>query len=727
MIALTMLVGAFAVLPYSASSEAVAQKIADPIGMDIGPSIRAQTFDADDIAASAAQRGISLESTMADTYEVNDTNWYNTWGYGAHEGESQWLEFTKRAESNTSEVWVANNLSFPMGDPRNDGRIVITDQQAQDMVDAFDVDILPVESDYFSEAPPLNGTNAILPQITEDPADYYNTTHDGKLMIMVFNIVDEGYDDPTYPYYIVGFYTGNTPYYYDRNIINIDCWDWNNRTGIQDESIPKHYSYVYESTIAHEYQHLLHDYVDSGEDTWLNEGCSMYAEALCGYGYSYSHIAAFFYTPDNSLTEWGDQGDINILADYGASLIFMIYLNDHYGGSELISAIMQNQLHGQESITDSLWSLGFNRMSFDRVYHDWRLANLIWSDDVGGGLYNYNSISLADIEQEVNVLEWDGDGLMAGLGFGTTKTIEYINDSQPWLGHIDTGVSLLSAFGTDYIHLNFGYIDDYMATTLMPPSYDPSLDPSYLKFVFDGNDEATVPGWELIEYEDALTWYSNTGDEADYLLAMDVDLTAPAGEDGDYLHWLNITTIWDMEDYWDYGFVQVSTDGGLTWTSLNDTGDFFTEEHDPGAMESIVANLPGLTSWNYSWNEMSFDLSAYDGQEILVGFRYMTDTSLHYEGWLIKDVAVDGLAVDVEDLAPIVPEVDFILTIYVPEYNGRDAMIIDVPVNDLDETASKLMSTIMFYYDEMYILISPNEGPADYYISINYRGSNMIA
>jgi len=109
MIALTMLVGAFAVLPYSASSEAVAQKIADPIGMDIGSSIRAQTFDADEIAASAAERGISLESVMADNYAVNDTNWYYTWGYGA----SNWMLFTKRAESNTSEVWVANNLSFP--------------------------------------------------------------------------------------------------------------------------------------------------------------------------------------------------------------------------------------------------------------------------------------------------------------------------------------------------------------------------------------------------------------------------------------------------------------------------------------------------------------------------------------------------------------------------------------------------------------------------------------
>ncbi|MHC1680972.1 MAG: hypothetical protein AB9860_07000 [Methanomassiliicoccales archaeon] len=694
------------------------QNIADPIGIDVGPSIRAQTYDADDIAASAAERGISLEATMADNYEVNDSNYYYTWGYG----KSNWMVFTKMAEGNYCEVWVANDLSFPAGDPRNDGRVEITVDQALYMVQEFDEVIYPIESAYFSEAPPLNGTNAILPEVTGDPADYYNTTDDGKVMIMVFNIVDESYDDPSYPYYIVGFYTSSTPYYYDRNIIHIDCWDWTNRTG-EYSARP----YVYESTFAHEYQHLLHDYVDSGEESWINEGCSMYSEALCGYGYSYSHIAAFFYTPDNSLTQWGDQGDINILADYGAALIFMIYLNDHYGGSDIVSAIMQNQLNGQESVTDSLWSLGYNRMSFDRVFHDWRLANLVWSDEVGGGLYNYNSIQLWQIEQEVNVLWWDGDYTW-GTDYGTTKTIEYIDEDQPWLGHIDTGISLLSAYGTDYIHLDFGYLDDepIEQSSVYVPSYDPTLDPAPLKFTFDGDDEATVPGWEIIELmEGGYAWYSNTGDEVDYMLAMDVDLTVPAGEGSDYLHWLNITTMWDMEDLWDFGFVQVSTDNGASWTSLNDTGDLFTEEYDPSAMESIVANLPGLTSWNYTWNDISFDLSAYDGQEILVGFRYMTDWGTHYDGWLISEFSVDGVAVDLASLYPINPEVDFILTIYVPGNGAHGALVMDIPTMDIDETATKLLSTLLFYYDEMFIIVTPNEGPADYAIDVDYRGADL--
>ncbi len=202
---------------------------------------------------------------------------------------------------------------------------------------------------------------------------------------------------------------------------------------------------------------------------------------------------------------------------------------------------------------------------------------------------------------------------------------------------------------------------------------------------------------------------------------MDVDLTQPAGEEGEYLHWLNISTWWDIEDNWDFGFVQVSTDGGETWTSLNDTGDVFTEEHDAGAMASIVANLPGLTGTNTSWNDLSFDLSAYDGQNVLVGFRYMTDCAGNEDGWFINGIAVDGVDVDLTTLEPINPEVDFILTIYVPENDWHGALIIDVPTLDADETAVKLLSTLLFYYEEMYIIISPNEGPADYRVDIDYR------
>ena len=52
--------------------------------------------------------------------------------------------FTLRGVGDKIEVWVANNLSFPAGDCRNDGsRNVITDAQVQYLVGEFDTNLYP--------------------------------------------------------------------------------------------------------------------------------------------------------------------------------------------------------------------------------------------------------------------------------------------------------------------------------------------------------------------------------------------------------------------------------------------------------------------------------------------------------------------------------------------------------------------------------------------------------
>ena len=56
---------------------------------------------------------------------------------------------------------------------------------------------------------------------------------------------------------------------------------------------------------------------------------------------------------------------------------------------------------------------------------------------------------------------------------------------------------------------------------------------------------------------------------------------------------LTFDTKYETESGWDFAFVQVSTDDGLTWRSLANANT--TTEHDPAARSSIIAQLPGLT------------------------------------------------------------------------------------------------------------------------------------
>ena len=77
---------------------------------------------------------------------------------------------------------------------------------------------------------------------------------------------------------------------------------------------------------------------------------------------------------------------------------------------------------------------------------------------------------------------------------------------------------------------------------------------------------------------------------------------------------------------------------------------------------AIIANLPGLTDYNPdwpSWTTMTFDLSAYAGQTVQIGFRYMTDWGTTYEGWWIQSATVGGTALA---LAPVYPKASYQVT-----------------------------------------------------------------
>jgi len=145
-------------------------------------------------------------------------------------------------------------------------------------------------------------------------------------------------------------------------------------------------------------------------------------------------------------------------------------------------------------------------------------------------------------------------------------------------------------------------------------------------------------------YSGSWEWYSQKGDEMDHSVLRAIDLTAASTATLDFWTW------YDIEYHWDYAFVQVSTDGGATWTSLETPRT--TYDYDAGCMESIIANLPGYTGSSGGWVNEVIDLSAYCGQEILLQFRYMTDWAVQMTGFFADDIAVyaDGNLVFFDDV-----------------------------------------------------------------------------
>ncbi len=132
---------------------------------------------------------------------------------------------------------------------------------------------------------------------------------------------------------------------------------------------------VIKSVIAHELQHLIHWKHSPREETWIDEGCADYAAFLCGYNL-YQHLNAFQKTPNISLTDWSQMSQTNLLAHYGASFLFMLYLHDHYGGIQTIAALVKNPLDGFLGITRTMQARGVSR-TFSDIFADWKVTNYL--------------------------------------------------------------------------------------------------------------------------------------------------------------------------------------------------------------------------------------------------------------------------------------------------------------------------------------------------------------
>jgi len=133
--------------------------------------------------------------------------------------------------------------------------------------------------------------------------------------------------------------------------------------------------------------------------------------------------------------------------------------------------------------------------------------------------------------------------------------------------------------------------------------------------------------------------WSGKTDQHNSLLSRELDLSGAATAA------VSVNTWWDIEDDWDYGYFEVSTDGEATWTSIPDTNGYMVDT-DPND-----TNIGwGLTG--YGMDTLMFDLTPYAGMSsVYVRFNYKTDAAVHYTGWYVDDIMayVDGGVVYAQD------------------------------------------------------------------------------
>ncbi len=356
---------------------------------------------------------------------------------------------------------------------------------------------------------------------------------------------------------------------------------------------------LYEGVLTHEMQHMVHANVDRNETAWLNEGLSELAAALAGYRSSLGFAPSFLRRPQTQLNAWSNIEESS--PHYGAAYLFVSYFLQRFG-EDALKALVAEPADGLESVAKVLRQIGARdpltgkQVSVEDLFADWTVANLLNNPKAGDGRFAYSGSPTLPAPFIAGEATLDAPQRLALAQWGTT----YLSISAP-------GRYLLSFQGES------------------PVRVVPAEPHSGKKF-----------------------WWSNRGDQIDTRLTRHFDLRGVRKATLNF--WLWFAT----ETDWDYGYVEVSTDGGQTWTALRtqDSGPAGGHRNlygpaytglSAGLSASVAQSTPSPDRQPHreaEWRAQSLDLSAYTGKEILVRFEYITDDTVNEAGLLIDDISL---------------------------------------------------------------------------------------
>jgi len=425
----------------------------------------------------------------------------------------------------------------------------------------------------------------ILPSDVDHFGNYIKRpAGDPTISVMIYNIRDDAYwtNDE---FYIAGYFWASLNAKANRNMIFLDSFDWPNRTKADTE-----YPFLYEGTAAHELEHLIHNDIDPDEVAFIDEGLADLAQYYAGYGHPVDHIAYYLIYHRDSLTDWDGE-----LYDYGGAYLWQLYLQERFGTgfSKRLVAEQDNGMAGVQNVLRKVAPKGTNLAD---VFRDWTLANLL-DGRTDNPAWNYRSLQIPSANTWNYSIQWSVENYYGSEVRGTIpptrKNVLQRGTVEPW--------------GAYYV------------------AYKGS-EPSML-FTFDGNDrEGVAP------VSGTLEWFGGTGNGLNNTLSRSMDLTGKTT--------LSFKTWYDIEENWDYGYVEASSDG-KNWQALTPissipygTVDVNHSDawHGPG----------GLTGNSGGWVTATFDLSGFVGT-VSIRLRYATDEAANGFGWYVDDMVVrDG-------------------------------------------------------------------------------------
>lgn len=324
-------------------------------------------------------------------------------------------------------------------------------------------------------------------------------------------------------------------------------------------------------TLAHEFQHMIHRYLHPREDAWINEGSSMLAQELNGYGVFGDDIAAGQSAP-LQLDAWS--ATVASSARYGAAYLWMLYCYERFGGQRFLHAMMaDNRRSGMPLFDDVLAKLGIHETA-DDVFGDWMAANYVNDRSAGDGRYGYQH----------------------------SQVHAHITASLIAPGTLSKALPQYAA----------NYIDVKAAAGQV------------LTIHFSG-----APTVQLLDSGTSATfWWSNRGDYADSMLT-----SPPVDLRGLHHATLSYRAFWDLEPSYDYAYLEASTDGGQTWATIPTLHTSNANPQGLNLGNGLTgASCPPGSARVGCWVDERADLTPFTGHQVLLRWEQATDDEYNAQG-----------------------------------------------------------------------------------------------
>ncbi len=344
----------------------------------------------------------------------------------------------------------------------------------------------------------------------------------------------------------------------------------------------------YAATLAHELQHMIEFNVRPHTDAWFNEGASVFAQRVNKLPVG-SFQQTFFRTPDTQLNAWEPEAADSI-PHYGASYLWLAYFTARFGGPDIMKSLLASKTTDLGAF-EALLQQQKTGLHVEDVVADWAVANYVNDPKLAGTRYGYADIK--DHAVETGLIE---------------RLVPYHGTVHP-------------------------YATRYLV----------ALQPGGATLHFKG-DATTHLMRQSLPAGVSAEWWSNRADQSDTRLTRAVDLGAVTSAHLNYSIW------YDIENTFDYGFVEVSTDG-QSWKTVPATHT--TADNPNGANLGVgytgVSNPAGRSASaggpkaDPQWMQEQVDLTPYAGQKIQIRFEYVTDAGYSGPGIGLTDIAIPEL------------------------------------------------------------------------------------